>query len=166
MLPRRGQFGLLPLLWGTLFISAIALITAVPLGLFSAIYMAEYAHPKVRAVFKPLLEVLAGIPTIVYGFFALVTIGPFLRDTGALFGLQISATSALGAGLVMGIMIIPFVSSLSDDIISAVPQSLREGSFGLGATSRKPSSWWCFRRRCRALSAQCCLPGRAPSARR
>ena len=130
----QGQFGLLPLLWGTLFISAIALITAVPLGLFSAIYMAEYAHPKLRAVFKPLLEVLAGIPTIVYGFFALVTIGPFLRDTGALFGLQISATSALGAGLVMGIMIIPFVSSLSDDIISAVPQSLREGSFGLGAT--------------------------------
>ena len=130
----QGQFGLLPLLWGTLFISAIALITAVPLGLFSAIYMSEYAHPKVRAVFKPLLEVLAGIPTIVYGFFALITIGPFLRDTGALFGLQISATSALGAGLVMGIMIIPFVSSLSDDIISAVPQSLREGSFGLGAT--------------------------------
>ena len=130
----EGQFGLLPLLWGTMFISAIALITAVPLGLFSAIYMAEYAHPKVRAVFKPLLEVLAGIPTIVYGFFALVTIGPFLRDTGDLFGLQISATSALGAGLVMGIMIIPFVSSLSDDIISAVPQSLREGSFGLGAT--------------------------------
>lgn len=130
----QGQFGLLPLLWGTLFISAIALVTAVPLGLFSAIYMSEYAHPKVRAVFKPLLEVLAGIPTIVYGFFALITIGPFLRDTGALFGLQISATSALGAGLVMGIMIIPFVSSLSDDIISAVPQSLREGSFGLGAT--------------------------------
>lgn len=130
----QGQFGLLPLLWGTLFISAIALVTAVPLGLFSAIYMSEYAHPKVRAVFKPLLEILAGIPTIVYGFFALITIGPFLRDTGALFGLQISATSALGAGLVMGIMIIPFVSSLSDDIISAVPQSLREGSFGLGAT--------------------------------
>jgi phosphate transport system permease protein len=130
----QGQFGLLPLLWGTLFISAIALITAVPLGLFSAIYMSEYAHPKVRAVFKPLIEILAGIPTIVYGFFALITIGPFLRDTGALFGLQISATSALGAGLVMGIMIIPFVSSLSDDIISSVPQSLREGSFGLGAT--------------------------------
>jgi phosphate transport system permease protein len=130
----QGQFGLVPLLWGTLFISAIALITAVPLGLFSAIYMSEYAHPKVRAVFKPLIEVLAGIPTIVYGFFALITIGPFLRDTGTLFGLEISATSALGAGLVMGIMIIPFVSSLSDDIISAVPQSLREGSFGLGAT--------------------------------
>ncbi|WP_088347491.1 MULTISPECIES: phosphate ABC transporter permease subunit PstC [Rhodomicrobium] len=130
----HGQFGLVPLLWGTLFISAIALATAVPLGLFSAVYMSEYAHPRVRAAFKPLLEILAGIPTIVYGFFALITIGPFLRDTGALFGLQISATSALGAGLVMGIMIVPFVSSLSDDIISAVPQALREGSFALGAT--------------------------------
>ncbi len=130
----EGQFGLLPLLWGTVFISAIALLVAVPLGLFSAIYMSEYAHPKLRAVFKPMLEVLAGIPTIVYGFFALITVGPFLRDLGASFGLSISATSALGAGLVMGIMIIPFVSSLSDDIISAVPQSLREGSYGLGAT--------------------------------
>ncbi|MEJ2123606.1 MAG: phosphate ABC transporter permease subunit PstC, partial [Alphaproteobacteria bacterium] len=130
----EGQFGLLPLLWGTLFISAIALLVAVPLGLFSAIYMSEYAHPKLRALFKPLLEILAGIPTIVYGFFALVTVGPFLRDMGAHIGLSISATSALGAGLVMGIMIIPFVSSLSDDIISAVPQSLREGSYGLGAT--------------------------------
>ncbi len=130
----EGQFGLLPLLWGTVFISSIALLVAVPLGLFSAIYMSEYAHPKLRAVFKPALEVLAGIPTIVYGFFALVTVGPFLRDMGASIGLSISATSALGAGLVMGIMIIPFVSSLSDDIISAVPQSLREGSYGLGAT--------------------------------
>jgi phosphate transport system permease protein len=130
----EGQFGLLPLLWGTLFISTIALAVAVPLGLFSAIYMSEYAAPRMRAVAKPLLEILAGIPTIVYGFFALVTVGPFLRDAGALIGLDIAATSALGAGLVMGIMIIPFVSSLSDDIISAVPQSLREGSYGLGAT--------------------------------
>lgn len=130
----EGQFGLLPLLWGTLFISAIALLVAVPLGLFSAIYMSEYAHPKLRALFKPTLEVLAGIPTIVYGFFALTTVGPFLRDMGASVGLSISATSAFGAGLVMGIMIIPFVSSLSDDIINAVPQSLREGSYGLGAT--------------------------------
>jgi phosphate transport system permease protein len=96
--------------------------------------MSEYAAPRMRAVAKPLLEILAGIPTIVYGFFALVTVGPFLRDMGALVGLDIAATSALGAGLVMGIMIIPFVSSLSDDIISAVPQSLREGSYGLGAT--------------------------------
>lgn len=129
-----GQFGLLPLLWGTLFISLIALLTAVPLGLFSAIYMSEYADPRARAALKPLLEILAGIPTIVYGFFALVTVGPFLRDFGALLGLDIAATSALTAGLVMGIMIIPFVSSLSDDIINAVPQALREGSYGLGAT--------------------------------
>ncbi len=129
-----GQFGLVPLLWGTLFISAIALIVAVPLGLYSAIYMSEYAAPRVRAVAKPLIEILAGIPTIVYGFFALITVGPFLRDMGAHIGLDIAATSALSAGLVMGIMIIPFVSSLSDDIISAVPQSLREGSYGLGAT--------------------------------
>jgi phosphate transport system permease protein len=130
----EGQFGLLPLLWGTLFISAIALLVAVPLGLLSAVYMSEYAAPRVRAIAKPLLEVLAGIPTIVYGFFALITVGPFLRDAGAMIGLDIAATSALGAGLVMGIMIIPFVSSLSDDIISAVPQALREGSYGLGAT--------------------------------
>lgn len=130
----EAKFGLLPLLWGTIFISAIALTVAVPLGLFSAIYMSEYAQPKTRAFLKPMLEVLAGIPTIVYGFFALSTVGPFLRDTGAALGLSISATSALGAGLVMGIMIIPFVSSLSDDIINAVPQALREGSYGLGAT--------------------------------
>jgi phosphate transport system permease protein len=130
----EGQFGLVPLLWGTLFISAIALVVAVPLGLFSAIYMSEYAAPRFRAVAKPLIEILAGIPTIVYGFFAVVTVGPFLRDIGAVIGLDIASTSALVAGLVMGIMIIPFVSSLSDDIISAVPQSLREGSFGLGAT--------------------------------
>jgi phosphate transport system permease protein len=130
----EGQFGLLPLLWGTLFISAIALAVAVPLGLFSAVYMAEYAAPRTRAIAKPLLEVLAGIPTIVYGFFALATVGPFLRDIGAVLGLDIAATSVLGAGLVMGIMIIPFVSSLSDDIIGSVPQALREGSYGLGAT--------------------------------
>lgn len=130
----EGQFGLLPLLWGTIFISSIALLVAVPLGLFSAIYMSEYAHSKVRALFKPMLEVLAGIPSIVYGFFAVITVGPLLQKSGELGGFDVSATSALGAGLVMGIMIIPFVSSLSDDIISAVPQSLREGSFGLGAT--------------------------------
>lgn len=130
----EGQFGLLPLLWGTIFISLIALVVAVPLGLYSAIYMSEYAHPKLRALFKPLLEILAGIPSIVYGFFAVITVGPMLRDSGALIGFDVSATSALGAGFVMGIMIIPFVSSLSDDIISAVPQALREGSYGLGAT--------------------------------
>ncbi|XSG83495.1 MAG: phosphate ABC transporter permease subunit PstC [Methyloligella sp. ZOD6] len=130
----EGQFGLLPLLWGTMFISLVALVVAVPIGLFAAIYMSEYAGKKVRTFCKPLLEILAGIPTIVYGFFALVTFGPFLRDTGAAIGLDISASSVLTAGIVMGIMIIPFVSSLSDDIINAVPGSLREGSYGLGAT--------------------------------
>ena len=130
----EGQFGFLPLLWGTLYISFVALLVSVPIGLYAAIYLSEYAGSKFRAVAKPLLEVLAGIPTIVYGFFALITFGPFLRDAGAVVGLDIAATSVLTAGIVMGIMIIPFVSSLSDDIISAVPQSLREGSLGLGAT--------------------------------
>ncbi|MGE0628544.1 MAG: phosphate ABC transporter permease subunit PstC [Hyphomicrobiaceae bacterium] len=130
----EGQFGLLPLLWGTLFISFVALAVAVPVGLFAAIYLSEYAGPRFRAFAKPVLEILAGIPTIVYGFFALITFGPLMRDIGAAVGLDISATSVLVAGIVMGVMIIPFVSSLSDDIINAVPQSLREGSLGLGAT--------------------------------
>jgi phosphate transport system permease protein len=129
-----GAFGAVPLFTGTLLISAIALAVAVPLGLLSAIYMSEYAQPRFRAVAKPLLEILAGIPTVVYGFFAVLTISPFLRTVGAKLGLGIEAESALAAGLVMGIMIIPFVSSLSDDVITAVPQSLREGAFGLGAT--------------------------------
>ncbi|MFK8033730.1 MAG: phosphate ABC transporter permease subunit PstC [Hyphomicrobiales bacterium] len=129
-----GQYGLLPLLWGTILVSFIALLVAVPIGLFSAIYMSEYASKRVRGIAKPLLEILAGIPTIVYGFFALVTVGPFFRDFGATVGLDVSARSALTAGMVMGIMIIPFVSSLSDDIISAVPRAMREGSLGLGAT--------------------------------
>lgn len=129
-----GEFGLLPLLWGTLYISLVALLVAVPVGLFSAVYMSEYASSRVRMTAKPLLEILAGIPTIVYGFFALITFGPLLRDLGAHVGLTISATSVLTAGLIMGVMLIPFVSSLSDDIINAVPQSLREGSYGLGAT--------------------------------
>ncbi|MGE0661158.1 MAG: phosphate ABC transporter permease subunit PstC [Reyranellaceae bacterium] len=129
-----GQFGLLPLLWGTIFISLIAMLVAVPIGLLSAIYLSEYASRRFRAAAKPLLEILAGIPTVVYGFFALTTVGPFLRELGDAVGLDVSATSALAAGTVMGIMIIPFVSSLSDDIINAVPQSLREGSYGLGAT--------------------------------
>lgn len=131
---QTGQFGLIPLLWGTLFISFVAMLVAVPIGLLSAVYMSEYAGPKFRKAAKPLLEVLAGIPTVVYGFFALITIGPALRDIGALVGLDISSTSVLCAGLTMGIMIIPFVSSLSDDIINAVPQSLRDASYGLGAT--------------------------------
>ncbi|KQT88120.1 phosphate ABC transporter permease subunit PstC [Aurantimonas sp. Leaf443] len=137
-----GQFGLVPLLFGTIYIAFIAMLFAVPIGLFAAIYMAEYASNATRSVVKPLLEVLAGIPTIVYGFFALITVGPFLRDVSAqLNGLVtgdysafIQAQSVLTAGLVMGIMLIPFVSSLSDDIITAVPRILRDGSLGLGAT--------------------------------
>jgi phosphate transport system permease protein len=129
-----GQYGILPLLAGTLMISAIAMLVAVPVGLMAAIYLNQYAHRSVRKVVKPIIEILAGIPTIVYGFFALVTVGPFLRDFGAAIGLSISATSALTAGLVMGVMIIPFISSLSDDILNQVPTSLRDGAFGLGAT--------------------------------
>lgn len=130
----QGDFGLIPLLWGTIMISAIALLVAVPLGLMSAVYMAEYAPGWFRATAKPVLEVLAGIPTIVYGFFALVTVGPFLNEIGQLLGLEIRATSALTAGVVMGIMIVPFMSSLSDDIIIQVPRMMRDGSLGLGAT--------------------------------
>ncbi|MBK8208867.1 MAG: phosphate ABC transporter permease subunit PstC [Rhodospirillales bacterium] len=129
-----GAFGAVPLFVGTLLIAFIAMCVAMPVGLLSAIYMAEYAHPKFRAVAKPLLEILAGIPTVVYGFFAALTVAPFFRNTGAELGLSISSESALAAGVVMGIMIIPFVSSLSDDVITAVPQSMREGSYGLGAT--------------------------------
>lgn len=130
-----SELGIIPLLWGTLYISFIALLVAVPIGLFAAIYMSEYAGPKVRAVAKPLIEILAGVPTIVYGLFALITVGPLLRDYFASpLGLGQSASSVMTAGLVMGIMLIPFVSSLSDDIINAVPQSMRDGSLGLGAT--------------------------------
>lgn len=131
----NSDLGILPLLWGTLYVSAIALLVAVPVGLFAAIYLSEYAGPKMRAFAKPAIEVLAGIPTIVYGLFALVTVGPLLRDWFAQpMGLGDSGASVMTAGLVMGVMIIPFVSSLSDDIINAVPQSLRDGSLGLGAT--------------------------------
>jgi phosphate transport system permease protein len=129
-----GAFGAVPLFAGTLLISFIAMLVAVPIGLMSAIYLAEYAGKKVRAVAKPLLEILAGIPTVVYGFFAALTVAPFIRDSGGLIGLDVSSESALAAGLVMGIMIIPFVSSLSDDVINAVPQAMRDGSEGLGAT--------------------------------
>lgn len=131
----NSQLGILPLLWGTLYISFIALLVAVPIGLYAAIYMSEYASPRVRAIAKPAIEVLAGIPTIVYGLFALITVGPLLRDYFAQpLGLGNSGSSVLTAGLVMGIMLIPFVSSLSDDIINAVPQSLRDGALGLGST--------------------------------
>ena len=129
-----GAFGSVPLFTGTLLITFIAMCVAVPLGLFSAVYMTEYASSKFRAVVKPLLEILAGIPTVVYGFFAALTGGVFFRDAGEAIGLNIVSESALAAGVVMGMMIIPFVSSLSDDIIMAVPQSLRDGSYGLGAT--------------------------------
>lgn len=129
-----GAFGAVPLFTGTLLISGIAMLVAVPVGLMSAIYLSEYANSRVRAFAKPMLEVLAGIPTVVYGYFAALTVGPLLRQFGEGLGLSVSSESALGAGLVMGIMIIPFVSSLSDDVITAVPQDLRDGSFGLGAT--------------------------------
>lgn len=130
-----SQLGMLPLLWGTLYISAIALAVSVPIGLFAAIYLSEYASGRLRSIAKPAIEVLAGIPTIVYGLFALITVGPFLRDYFAQpLGLGSSGSSVMTAGLVMGIMLIPFVSSLSDDIINAVPQSLRDGALGLGST--------------------------------
>jgi phosphate transport system permease protein len=129
-----GQFGLIPLLWGTVYISLIALLIAVPVGLFAAIYLSEYATRTVRAWAKPALEILAGIPTIVYGFFALTTVGPLIRDYIAIpLQLSNSGSSVMTAGVVMGIMIIPFVSSLSDDIINAVPQAMRDGSYALGA---------------------------------
>ncbi len=131
-----SRLGILPLLWGTLYISLIALAVAVPIGLFAAIYLSEYASPAARALLKPLLELLAGIPTIVYGLFALVTVGPALARVFGSEGLgwMQGASAAITAGLVMGGMLIPFVSSLSDDILNAVPQALRDGSLGLGAT--------------------------------
>lgn len=129
-----GSFGAIPLFVGTLLISAVALIIAVPLGLLSAIYLSEYASSKIRAFAKPTLEILAGIPTVVYGFFAALTVAPFIRELGESIGLSVASESALAAGLVMGIMIIPFVSSLSDDVISAVPQAMRDGSYAMGAT--------------------------------
>lgn len=130
----QSGFGMLPLMGGTLLISLIAMLVAIPVGLMTAIYMAEYASNRVRSLVKPVVEVLAGIPTIVYGFFALVTVGPLLSALGAAIGLDIRATSALTAGVVMGIMIIPFISSLSDDIITQVPKTMRDGSLALGGT--------------------------------
>ena len=130
-----SELGILPLLWGTLYVSLVALLVAVPLGLMIAIYLADYAGRTLRSFAKPAIEILAGIPTIVYGLFALITFGPFLRDWIAQpLGLGSSSSSVLTAGIVMGVMIIPFVSSLSDDIINAVPQAMRDGSYALGAT--------------------------------
>lgn len=129
-----GSFGVIPLLTGTFLISLIAMIIATPLGLLSAVYMSEYATRRVRSVVKPFLELLAGIPTVVYGFFAALVVAPLIRATGSNMGFDVSAESALAAGLVMGIMLVPLVSSLSDDVINAVPQSLRDASLGMGAT--------------------------------
>lgn len=129
-----GKFGAVPLFVGTGLISTVALCVSAPLGIFSAIYLSEYASDRVRSYVKPLLEILAGIPTVVYGFFAAIVIAPAISDFGDVIGLEIAYESALAAGLVMGIMIIPLISSISDDIIKAVPDSLREGSRGLGAT--------------------------------
>jgi phosphate transport system permease protein len=129
-----GSFGFVPLLVGTLLISAVAMFIAVPVGLMSAIYLSEYATRRFRAVTKPVLEILAGVPTVVYGFFAALTVAPFIRQVGESLGLNVASESALAAGIVMGIMIIPFVMSLSDDIINAVPDTMREASLGMGAT--------------------------------
>ena len=128
------RVGALPLFVGTLLITFIAMAVALPIGLFAAIYLAEYASPRMRALVKPVLEILAGVPTVVYGFFAAITVAPVIRGIGETLGLSVASESALGAGLVMGIMIIPFISSLSDDVITAVPQALRDGSLGLGST--------------------------------
>lgn len=129
-----ASFGFLPLLVGTLLITLIAILIAGPIGLFAAIYMAEYATPRLRAFAKPVLELLAGVPTVVLGFFAALTVAPLIRGWGEAFGLSVASESALAAGLVMGMMIVPLISSLSDDVINAVPQSLRDGSYALGAT--------------------------------
>jgi len=130
-----GAFGAVPLFWGTIFIGAIiAMIVAIPLGLMSAIYLTQYAKPRVRAWMKPLLEILAGVPTVVYGYFAALTVAPAIRDLGITLGFAASTESALAAGLVMGVMIIPFVSSMADDSIAAVPQAMRDGSLAMGAT--------------------------------
>jgi phosphate transport system permease protein len=131
---QQAEFGAVPLFAGTFMITIIAMLVAMPVGLLSAIYMAEYATPRVRGIAKPTLEVLAGIPTVVYGFFAALTVAPFVVDLAGLLGLDASYNSALAAGLVMGVMIIPFVSSLSDDVINSVPNAMREGSYALGTT--------------------------------
>ena len=130
----KDAFGSVPLFAGTAFIALIAMFVAVPIGLFSGIYLAEYASTKVRKYSKPIIEILAGIPTVVYGFFAALTVGPFFRTVGESLGLTVSSESALAAGLIMGVMIIPYISSLSDDVINSVPQSLRDGSYAVGAT--------------------------------
>jgi phosphate transport system permease protein len=129
-----GAFGMIPVLFGTMVISALAMAIAVPVGIMSAIYLTEYARPKFRAAVKPILEILAGIPTVVYGFFAVLTVSPLMREVGLALGLDAAPNSSLAAGAVMGVMIIPFISSLTDDALAAVPGALRDGSYALGAT--------------------------------
>ena len=130
----QGAFGMVPVLFGTFVISALAMAVAVPTGIMSAIYLTEYANERFRAVVKPLLEILAGIPTVVYGFFAVLTVAPLIRSLGMSVGIDAAPNSALAAGGVMGVMLIPFISSLSDDAFAAVPRAMREGSYALGAT--------------------------------
>jgi len=129
-----GSFGAVPLFTGTLLITSIAMVVAVPVGLMTAIYLAEYSSARIRSIAKPLLEVLAGIPTVVYGFFAALTVAPWIRSAGESAGIEVASESALAAGIVMGIMIIPLVSSLADDAINAVPSAMRDGALGLGST--------------------------------
>ncbi|MGB1960765.1 MAG: phosphate ABC transporter permease subunit PstC, partial [Candidatus Puniceispirillaceae bacterium] len=129
-----AAYGSIPLFVGTFLISIIALTVAIPIGLLSAIYLSEYVSKSTRSIVKPALEILAGVPTVVYGFFAALTIAPLFKGVGETLGLTVASESALAAGFVMGIMIIPFISSLSDDVINAVPQSLRDAAFGLGST--------------------------------
>jgi phosphate transport system permease protein len=131
---QSGAFGAVPLFAGTTLIMLVAMLIAGPVGLFGAIFMAEYASPRIRSMAKPILEILAGVPTVVFGFFAALTVAPLIRGLGESIGIDVASESALAAGLVMGVMIIPFVSSLSDDVINAVPQSLRDGSYAMGAT--------------------------------
>jgi len=134
--PDGSRYGAIPLFWGTIFIGAIiAMIVAIPLGLMSAIYLTQYAQPRLRAWIKPALEILAGVPTVVYGYFAALTVAPAIRDWATAIGISnASSESALAAGVVMGVMIIPFVSSMADDSIAAVPQDMRDGSLAMGAT--------------------------------
>jgi phosphate transport system permease protein len=137
--PDPTRYGALPLFWGTIYIGAIiAMIVAIPLGLMSAIYLTQYASPRWRRWLKPTLEILAGVPTVVYGYFAALTVAPFVRDVAQAIGIEnASSESALAAGLVMGVMIIPFVSSMADDSIAAVPQAMRDGSLAMGATTNE-----------------------------
>ncbi|HDR28989.1 phosphate ABC transporter permease subunit PstC [Rhodovulum sp.] len=136
----KGAFGMLPVFLGTMVIATVAMVVAVPIGLFSAIHLHEFASPKIRAVVKPVLEILAGVPTVVYGFFAILVIAPAIRSFGTELGLPIAPNTALAAGLVMGIMLVPFISSFADDALAAVPRSLRDGSLALGATQAETIS--------------------------